>query len=95
MNTIRRRARTLIATAAASPARPASFRLNSTTPSVSVPEDQSSAETVSSLKATRKTISAETTFNDDLHRLSDLEDMLWPLCEKVARQARAEGAFDP
>ena len=50
----------LIAMAAASPASPASFRLNSTTPSVSVPEDQSSAETVSSLKATRKTISAET-----------------------------------
>ncbi|WP_269717033.1 DNA polymerase IV [Caulobacter sp. NIBR2454] len=39
----------------------------------------------------RKTISAETTFNDDLHRIADLEDMLWPLCEKVARQARAEG----
>ncbi|MDB5457752.1 MAG: DNA-directed polymerase, partial [Caulobacter sp.] len=39
----------------------------------------------------RKTISAETTFNDDLHRRGDLEDELWPLCEKVARQARAGG----
>lgn len=39
----------------------------------------------------RKTISAETTFNDDLFRREDLEDQLWPLCEKVARQARAEG----
>ncbi|WP_297508749.1 DNA polymerase IV [uncultured Caulobacter sp.] len=39
----------------------------------------------------RKTISAETTFNDDLHRREDLEDELWPLCEKVAKQARREG----
>ncbi|ALL13718.1 DNA polymerase IV [Caulobacter henricii] len=39
----------------------------------------------------RKTISAETTFNDDLSRREDLEDELWPLCERVARQARAEG----
>jgi len=39
----------------------------------------------------RKTISAETTFNDDLHKREDLEDELWPLCEKVARQARKEG----
>ena len=39
----------------------------------------------------RKTISAEATFNDDLNQLSDLEDRLWPLCEKVARQLRAEG----
>ncbi len=38
----------------------------------------------------RKSISAETTFNDDLTRLSDLEDRLWPLCEKVARHARSE-----
>ena len=37
----------------------------------------------------RKTISAETTFNDDLYKREDLEDELWPLCEKVARQARA------
>ncbi len=38
----------------------------------------------------RKTISAETTFNIDLKALEDLEDRLWPLCEKVARQLRAE-----
>ena len=36
----------------------------------------------------RKAISAETTFNDDLSRISDLEDKLAPLCERVARQAR-------
>ena len=36
----------------------------------------------------RKGISAETTFNDDLSARSDLEDQLWPLCEKVARHAR-------
>ena len=39
----------------------------------------------------RKTISAETTFSDDLHKREDLEDELWPLCEKVAKQARKEG----
>ena len=39
----------------------------------------------------RKTISAETTFNDDLFKRDDLEDELWPLCERVAKQARAEG----
>ncbi len=39
----------------------------------------------------RKTISAETTFNEDLNTLEALEDRLWPLCEKVARQLRAEG----
>jgi len=38
----------------------------------------------------RKSLSAETTFNEDLTRLADLEDQLWPLCEKVARHARAE-----
>ena len=37
----------------------------------------------------RKAISAETTFNDDLSRIADLEDKLAPLCERVARQARA------
>lgn len=37
----------------------------------------------------RKGISAETTFNTDLSALADLEDRLAPLCEKVARQARA------
>ncbi len=36
----------------------------------------------------RKSISAENTFNDDLERLTDLEDELWPLCEKVAERAR-------
>jgi len=39
----------------------------------------------------RKTISAETTFNHDLDRIEELEDRLWPLCEKVARQLRTEG----
>lgn len=39
----------------------------------------------------RKGISAETTFNVDLSRVSDLEDMLAPLCEKVARHARKDG----
>jgi DNA polymerase IV len=38
----------------------------------------------------RKSISAETTFDEDLSRLADLEDRLWPLCEKVGRLARAE-----
>jgi len=36
----------------------------------------------------RKSISAETTFNEDLAGLSDLEDQLWPLCEKVAERTR-------
>ncbi|MFL5296170.1 MAG: DNA polymerase IV [Phenylobacterium sp.] len=39
----------------------------------------------------RKGISAETTFNDDLSKLSDLEDVLAGLAEKVARHARADG----
>jgi len=39
----------------------------------------------------RKGISAETTFGEDLCKLVDLEDRLAPLCEKVARQARAGG----
>jgi DNA polymerase-4 len=38
----------------------------------------------------RKSVSAETTFNEDLKGLAELEDELWPLCEKVARHARAE-----
>jgi DNA polymerase-4 len=37
----------------------------------------------------RKGISCETTFNEDLSKAADLEDMLAPLCERVARQARA------
>jgi DNA polymerase-4 len=36
----------------------------------------------------RKGISCETTFNEDLSRVADLEDKLAPLCERVARQAR-------
>jgi DNA polymerase-4 len=39
----------------------------------------------------RKGISAETTFEEDLTALEALEDKLAPLCEKVARQARAAG----
>ncbi|UTP41399.1 DNA polymerase IV [Phenylobacterium sp. LH3H17] len=39
----------------------------------------------------RKSISAETTFNDDLRTVEDLEAMLAPLCEKVGRHARASG----
>ena len=39
----------------------------------------------------RKTISAETTFFDDLSATEDLENRLWPLCETIARQLRAEG----
>jgi DNA polymerase-4 len=39
----------------------------------------------------RKSVSAETTFDDDIGTLEDLEDRLWPCCEKVAVRARAEG----
>jgi DNA polymerase-4 len=39
----------------------------------------------------RKGISAETTFFEDLRGLTDLEAKLSPLCERVARQARAGG----
>ena len=39
----------------------------------------------------RKSISAETTFFDDLTELEALEDRLWPLCERVGRIARREG----
>ena len=39
----------------------------------------------------RKGISAETTFDEDLTRIEDLEDRLWPACEKVAARLRAEG----
>jgi DNA polymerase-4 len=39
----------------------------------------------------RKAISNETTFDHDLSRIGDLEAELHPLCEKVARQARAGG----
>ena len=40
---------------------------------------------------TRKSISAETTFDTDLTTLEALEDRLWPCCEKVAARARADG----
>ena len=39
----------------------------------------------------RKTISRETTFNDDLSGVPELEDRLAPLCERAARQARQAG----
>jgi DNA polymerase IV len=39
----------------------------------------------------RKGISSETTFNEDLSAREALEDRLAPLCDKVARQARAAG----
>jgi DNA polymerase IV len=38
----------------------------------------------------RKSHSAETTFEADLTALADLEDRLWPLCERVSRGVRAE-----
>lgn len=37
----------------------------------------------------RKGISCETTFNEDLSAIGDLEDRLAPLCERVAQQARS------
>jgi DNA polymerase-4 len=37
----------------------------------------------------RKSISSETTFFEDVAQLERLEDILWPLCEKVAARARA------
>jgi DNA polymerase-4 len=40
----------------------------------------------------RKSISAETTFDEDLASIIELEDRLWPLCETVARRARAESS---
>jgi DNA polymerase-4 len=39
----------------------------------------------------RKGISAETTFDEDLTRIEDLEDRLWFCCEKVGARLRAEG----
>ena len=38
----------------------------------------------------RKSVSAETTFETDVSRRPELEDRLWPLCEKVARLARRD-----
>jgi DNA polymerase-4 len=37
----------------------------------------------------RKSISAETTFFEDVADIEALEDILWPLCEKVAARCRA------
>jgi len=39
----------------------------------------------------RKSVSAETTFEEDLSAREALEARLWPLCEKVAARARADG----
>jgi DNA polymerase-4 len=39
----------------------------------------------------RKSVSAETTFDEDYADLQSLEDRLWPLCEKVARICRRDG----
>lgn len=39
----------------------------------------------------RKGVSAETTFEVDLSSLEDLEDRLWPACEKTAQRLRADG----
>lgn len=35
-----------------------------------------------------KSISAETTFNEDVTDRKELEDILWPLCEKVSRRLK-------
>ena len=42
-------------------------------------------------RASRKSLSAETTFAEDLTRLDALTGRLWPLAEKVARRLKAEG----
>jgi DNA polymerase-4 len=39
----------------------------------------------------RKGMSAETTFNEDLTSVEDLEARLWPLCDKLASKARRDG----
>jgi DNA polymerase-4 len=39
--------------------------------------------------STRKSISSETTFSENLAGLENLEKRLWPLCEKVAARAKA------
>jgi DNA polymerase-4 len=41
--------------------------------------------------APAKSISAETTFDDDLSRQEDLAARLWPLCEKVSARLKAAG----
>ena len=40
-------------------------------------------------QSARKSISAETTFAENLATLDDLKNRLWPLCEKVAARAKA------
>lgn len=37
-----------------------------------------------------KSISAETTFNEDIKDLAPLEKQLWPLCEKVSKRLKAK-----
>jgi len=39
----------------------------------------------------RKGASAETTFNEDIADLSELEDRLWPLCVKLSDRLKADG----
>jgi DNA polymerase-4 len=39
----------------------------------------------------RKSMSAETTFSDDLRDIESLEHRLWPLCEKVSARAKTAG----
>jgi DNA polymerase-4 len=39
----------------------------------------------------RKSVSAETTFNDDVSDKTVLKDRLWPLCVKVADRMKAQG----
>jgi DNA polymerase-4 len=39
----------------------------------------------------RKGMSAETTFNEDLSDLAELETELWALCDKLASKARKDG----
>jgi len=39
----------------------------------------------------RKSVSAETTFNDDIADKTVLKDRLWPLCVKVADRMKADG----
>ena len=40
-------------------------------------------------RSNRKSISAETTFSENLATLDDLKHRLWPLCEKIAARAKA------
>ena len=39
----------------------------------------------------RKSLSAETTFSEDIADLAGLKRRLWPLCEKVSRRLKSEG----